>query len=217
MDRTRRTAFVTGALFVITFVTSIPAALVLYTPVLDDANYIVGAGADASVALGALLEVLLIVANVGTAVALFPILKRQSEPLAIGYVTARVVECTFIALGVVSLLAVVTMRQDFSGAAGGDPGAFVTVGKSLVAIQDWTFLLGPGWVVGVGNGLILGWLMYRSGLVPRGMARLGLIAGPVLCAGGIAVLLGVVAADSALKNLAAAPEFVWELSLGIYL
>jgi hypothetical protein len=181
MDSTRRTSFVTGVLFIITFVTSIPAALVLYTPVLDDANFILGAGADGGVALGALLEVLLIIANVGTAVALFPILKRQNEALALGYVTARLVECTFIAIGIVSVLAVVTLRQDFAGAAGADPGSFVTVGKSLVAVHDWTFLLGPGFVVGVGNGLILGWLMYRSGLVPRAMAVLGLIAGPVPC------------------------------------
>jgi uncharacterized protein DUF4386 len=217
MDPTRKTARVTGVLFIITFITSIPAALWLYTPVLDDANYILGAGADTGVALGAFLEVLLIVANVGTAVALFPILKRQNEPLALGYVTARLVECTFIAIGIVSLLAVVTLRQDFAAAASGDPGSLVTAGRSLVAIHDWTFLLGPGFVVGVGNGLILGWLMYRSGLVPQGMAMLGLIAGPVLCAGGIAALLGVIEPDSALKNLAAAPEFVWELSLGIYL
>ena len=88
----------------------------------------------------------------------------------------------------------------------------MTAGRSLVAIHDWTFLLGPGWVVGVGTGLILGWLMYRSGLVPRGMAMLGLVAGPVLLAGGTAALLGVIEPDSALKTLAAAPEFVWELS-----
>ena len=167
-------------------------------------------------ALGAFLEVLLIVANVGTAVALFPILKRQSEPLALGYVSARLVECTFIAIGIVSLLSILTLRQDFAG-AGGDPGTFEAVGQSLVAIHDWTFLLGPGWVVGVGNGLILGWLMYRSGLVPQRMALLGLVAGPVLLAGGTAALLGVIEPDSALKNLAAAPEFIWELSLGIYL
>jgi hypothetical protein len=214
MDSTRRTSFITGVLFIITFVTSIPAAFLLYAPVLDDASYVVGAGADGGVALGAFLEVLLIVANVGTAVALFPILKRQSEPLALGYVTARLVESTFIAIGIVSLLAVVTLRQD---AAGGDPSSLVTAGQSLVAVHDWTFLLGPNWVVGVGNGLILGWLMYRSGLVPRGMAILGLIAGPVLLAGGTAALLGVIEPDSALKNLTAAPEFVWELLLGIYL
>jgi Domain of unknown function (DUF4386) len=216
MDPTRRTARLAGVLFIITFLTSIPAALLLYTPVLDDPNYIIGAGADAGVALGAFLEVLLIVANVGTAVVLFPILKRQSEGLALGYVSARLVECTFIAIGIVSLLSVLTLRQDFAG-AGGDPDTFVTVGQSLVAIHDWTFLLGPGWVVGVGNGLILGWLMYRSGLVPRGMALLGLVAGPVLLVGGTAALLGIIEPDSALKILAAGPEFVWELSLGIYL
>ncbi|HJU97401.1 MAG TPA: DUF4386 domain-containing protein [Jiangellaceae bacterium] len=217
MDSTRRTSLVTGVLFIITFVTSIPAALMLYTPVLDDAGYIVGAGADGGVALGALLEVLLIIANVGTAVALFPILKRQSEPLALGYVTARLVESTFIAIGIVSVLAVVTLRQDFAAAAGGDPGSFVTAGKSLVAVHDWTFLLGPGFIVGVGNGLILGWLMYRSGLVPRGLALLGLVAGPVLCAGGIGVLFGVIEPGSGPQVIATAPEFVWELWLGIYL
>jgi hypothetical protein len=217
MSSTRKTAFVTGALFIITFVTSIPAALMLYTPVLDDVGYVVGAGADAGVALGALLEVILIVANVGTAVVLFPILKRQSEPLALGYVSARLVECTFIAIGIVSLLAVVTLRQDFAGAAGGDASAYVTAGRSLVAVHDWTFLLGPGFIVGVGNGLILGWLMYRSGLVPRGLALLGLVAGPVLCASGIGVLFNVFEPASAPQVIATAPEFVWELSLGIYL
>ena len=217
MDSTRRTSLVTGVLFIITFVTSIPAALMLYTPVLDDAGYIVGAGADGGVALGALLEVLLIIANVGTAVALFPILKRQNEPLALGYVAARLVECTFIAIGIVSVLAVVTLRQDFAGAASADPGSLVTTGRSLVALHDWTFLLGPGFIGVVGTGLILGYLMYRSRLVPRGMAMLGIVGGPLLCASAIAVLLGVLEPDSALKTLAVAPEFVWELSLGIYL
>ena len=178
MDSTRKIAFVAGALFVITFITSIPAALFLYSPVLDHANYIVGAGADSRIALGAFLEMILIVANIGTAVVLFPILKRQNEGLALGYVAARIVESTFIGIGIVSLLAIVTLRQDVGGAGGA--GSLVPVGRSLVAIHDWTFLLGPGWVVGVGNGLILGYLMYRSGLVPRGMAMLGLIGGPLV-------------------------------------
>jgi hypothetical protein len=217
MDSTRRTSFITGVLFIITFLTSIPAALLLYTPVLDDANYIVGAGADTGVALGAFLEVVLIIANVGTAVALFPILKRQNEGLALGYVTARLVECTFIAIGIVSLLAVVTLRQDFAGVAGADAASLVIAGQSLVAIHDWTFLLGPGFIGVVGTGLILGWLMYRSGLVPRWMARLGLVGGPLVCASAIGVLFGVFEAGSAPQVLATAPEFVWELSLGIYL
>jgi len=215
VDSTRKIAFIAGALFVITFITSIPAALFLYRPVLDHANYIVGAGADNRIALGALLEMILIVANVGSAVVLFPILKRQNEGLALGYVTARVIESAFIAIGLVSLLAIVTLRRDVGGAGGA--GSLVPVGRSLVAIHDWTFLLGPGWIVGLGNGLILGYLMYRSGLVPRGMAMLGLIGGPLIIASGTAVLLNVFDAGSAPQVIATAPEFVWELSLGIYL
>ncbi len=165
MSSTRKTALVTGVLFLITFATAIPA-LYLFQPVLDDpAGYIAGAGADNRILLGAFLELLLIIANIGTAVVLYPILKRQSETLALGYVTARLVECTLIAIGLVSVLAVVSLRQD---AAGADAGS---LGVALAAVKDWTFLLGPGFVVGVGNGLLLGYLMYRSGLVPRGHGR----------------------------------------------
>jgi hypothetical protein len=215
MSSTRKTALIAGVLFLITFLTSIPAALLLYTPVLDHTNYILGAGADTRVALGALLELLLIIANVGSAVVLFPVLKRQNEGLALGYVTARIIESTFIAIGIVSLLAIMTLRQDVGGAGGA--GSLVPVGRSLVAIHDWTFLLGPGWIVGVGNGLILGYLMYRSGLVPRGMAMLGLIGGPLVIASGTAVLFNVIEPGSAAQFIATIPEIAWELSLGIYL
>ena len=210
----RRTAFVAGLLFIITFVASIPAALVLYTPLLDHPNYIVGAGADNRIALGAFLEMILIIANIGTAVVLFPILKRQNERLALGYVTARIAESAFIAIGILSLLAVVTLRQDV-GATGGD--SLVIAGRSLVAIHDWTFLLGPGWVVGVGNGLVLGYLMYRSGLVPRDMAMLGLIGGPLIILSGTLVLFDAIEPGSGAQVIATVPEFFWELSLGIYL
>jgi len=208
-------ARVTGVLFLITFVTSIPAGLILYNPVLDNARYIVGAGADTRIALGAFLEMILIIANIGTAVALFPILKRQNEALSLGYVTARVMECAFIAVGLLSLMAIVTLRQDIGGVAGAS--SLIPVGRSLVAIHDWTFVLGPGWIVGVGNGLILGYLMYRSGLVPRGMAMLGLIGGPLIIASGTAVLFDVIEPGSAGQVIATIPEFFWELSLGIYL
>src|SRR3984957_5005148 len=215
MSSTRKTALIAGALFVITFLTSIPAALFFYTPVLDHTNYILGAGADTRVAWGALLEMLLIIANVGSAVVLFPVLKRQNEGLALGYVTARVIESTFIAIGIVSLLAIVTLRQDVGGAGGA--GSLVPVGRSLVAIHDWTFLLGPGWIVGVGNGLILGYLMYRSGLVPRRMAMLGLIGGPLIIVSGTAVLFNIIQPGSVAQFIATIPEIAWELSLGIYL
>ncbi len=211
----QKIARVTGVLFLITYLTSIPAALVLYVPVLNDPNYIAGAGgADNGVFLGASLELLLIIANIGTAVVLFPILKRVNEILALGFVTARVVESAFIAVGILSLLTLVTLRQE---AAGADAGSLVAVGESLVALHDWTFLLGPGFVVGVGNGMLLGYLMYRSALVPRPMAVLGLVAGPVLCAAGIAVLFGVFEVGSVWQIIATIPEFFWELGLGIWL
>ena len=210
----QKTARLAGWLFIVTFVASIPAALVLYTPLLDHPNYIVGAGADGRIAFGAFLEMILIIANIGTAVVLFPILKRQNESLALGYVTARIMESVFIAVGLLSLLAIVTLRQDV-GAAGGD--ALVNAGRSLVAVHDWTFLLGPGWVVGVGNGLILGYLMYRSGLVPRRMTWLGLIGGPLIILSGTLVLFNVIEPGSPAQVIATIPEFFWELSLGIYL
>jgi hypothetical protein len=206
----QRIARIAGVLFLITFATSIPA-LYLFQPVLDDpAGFIAGAGADNRIFLGAFLELLLILANVATAVVLFPVLKRQSETGALGYVTARLLESTFIAIGLVSVLAIVSLQQDATPDAG-------AVGVALAAIKDWTFLLGPGFIVGVGNGLILGYLMYTSGLVPRGMAVLGLVGGPLICLSGIAVLFGVFEQGGAGQGIATIPEFLWELSLGIYL
>ena len=219
-------ARVTGVLFIITIVASIPAAFVLYAPVLDDPNYIVGSGADTSVSLGALLEFIVVIANIGTAVVLYPIVKRQNEILALGYVTSRVFESVFIMVGAFSLLTVVSLRsgldpalplEDFAGTASADDALLVTVGKSLVALHDWTFLFGPGILAGVGNGMMLGYLMYRSGLVPRGMAVLGLIGGPVLVAAAVAILFGVIEAGSVWQVIATLPEALWELSLGIWL
>ena len=215
-DSLRRTALVVGVLFIITYVTSIAAKFVFYAPVLDDPGFIVGGGGgDSAVLWGAVNELVLIIANIGTAVVLFPVLKRQSEALALGFVTARVMESVFIAVGILSMLTIVTLRQDYAGTA--DNGALATVGDALVVLQEWTFNLGPGFVVGVGNGIILGYLMYRSRLVPRGMAWLGLVGGPLIVLSGTAVVLGVIEAGSTWHNVAVVPEFLWELSLGLYL
>jgi hypothetical protein len=194
-------------LFLITFVTSI-AALVLFQPALDDpAAYIAGSGEDNQIYLGAFLEFLLILANVGTAVVLYPIVRRQNEYLAISYVAARIVECVFIAAGIIFVLGVVSLRADSPGA--GD------LAVSLAALKDWTFLLGPGLVVPFGNGLILGYLMYKSELVPRRMAWLGLIGGPLLLIGNLGVLFDVWEQAGAVSILVI-PEFLWELFLGIH-
>jgi hypothetical protein len=214
-EQQQRVARITGVLWILTFVFSIPAYL-LYDPVLSDTGFITGTGSETKVLVGAFSELLLIIANIGTAVVPYTILKRHSETLALGYVTARVMECTFIAVGILSMLALVTVRQDLAG-ANTDPATLDAIGRSLVAIKDWTFVLGPGFVVGVGNGLILGYLMYRSGLVPRRLAMLGLIGGPLICVSGIAVLFDAIDQGSAWQGLATIPEFIWELSLGIYL
>ena len=207
----RRTATLAGWLWIITFVASIPAYFIFYAPVRDEPNLITGAGADptTSVALGAVLELILIVANIGTAVVFFPIIKWQNETGALGYVTARVMESVFIAIGVISLLTFLFMRQEGTGTD--------ALGDAFVAIYDRAFLIGPGFFAGLGNGLLLGYLMYRSGLVPRGMAMLGLIGGPLIIASGIAIMFDVTERGSTLQGLATIPEFFWELSLGIYL
>jgi hypothetical protein len=200
-------------LYLITFVTSI-IALVLYETVLrHPVSYLAGAGHDNQVLLGALLELLLIIANIGTAVVIFPILRRQNEDLALGYLTARLFECTFILAGILCMVEIITLRQQVAGPAEG------TLAYTLAGLKDWTFLLGPGWVVGWGNGLILGYLMYSSGLVPRRATWLGLIGGPLIIVSGTAVMFTGNHPSSTLHSLQAImtiPEFVWELFLGIY-
>jgi hypothetical protein len=213
MTGDQRRARIFGVLYLITFATSIPALLLYETVLRHPVSYIAGAGHDKQVLVGALLELLLIMANIGTAVVIFPILRRQNEELALGYVAARVVESTFILVGIVAMLGIVTLRQQVAGTAEG------TVAYTLAAIKDWTFLLGPGWVVGWGNGLILGYLMYRSELVPRRWCWLGLIGGPLIIITGTAILLSGNNPSHGLRSLqgiATIPEFVWELFLGVY-
>ena len=209
----RRTALIVGILFLLTFVTAI-AARALFGPIRDASNYLSGPDEDAQVALGAVFELGLIVTNIGTALFLYPLLQRQHRALSLGYVAARLVECTFIAIGLVSLLAVVLLRQQLGGTAGAESAI---VERALVAVYERSFLLGPGFIVGIGNGLILGYLMYRSELVPRGLALLGLIGGPLIVASGVAVMFDAIDAGSTTQAIATVPEFLWELGLGLYL
>lgn len=207
MDADQRIARVFGVLFIMTFITSI-AALALFQSVLDDpAGYIAGGGKDSQIYLGAFLEFLLVLSNVGTAVVLYPIVRRQDELLSIGYVAARIIESVFIAAGIIFILGVVTLRQDSPDAA--------DLAVSLAALKDWTFLLGPGMIVPFGNGLILGYLMYRSELVPRPWPWLGLIGGPLLLLGNIGVLFDWWDQTGAVSILVI-PEFIWEAFVGIY-
>jgi hypothetical protein len=210
LDQKRARVF--GVLYLITFVTSIPA-LALYEPALQHpVAFIAGDGNVNGIYLGAFLELLLIIANIGTAVVIVPIMRRQFEELSIGYVTARLFECTFILVGILAMLAIATLQQETAGPTATEG----TVAYTLAAIKDWTFLLGPGWVVGWGNGLILGYMMYRTQLVPRAWTWLGLIGGPLIIISGTIVLFGGDPATTTLKGPASIPEAVWELFLGVY-
>ena len=165
---------------------------------------------------GAFSEAILIIANIGTATAMYTVIKRQHPNLAISYVAARIIECVIIGVGVLSVLTIVTMRQDYAS-SGSSATGLTAVGDALVTLQEWTFAVGPGFVVGIGNGLILGYIMYRTGLVPRRLAVLGLIGGPLIILSGSAAMLGIIEVGSVWQTLPAAPEFVWELGLGLYL
>jgi hypothetical protein len=212
-DHARTTAFVAGTLYLVTFVSSIPAALYLLTPVLDDPGYILGAGSDTRVLWGCLLDVVNAFAGIGTAVALFPVMKKYGESAALGFVTSRTIEAAVVMIGVVSLLGIVTLKQNGAGA---DPDTMVATGRSLVAVRDWTLLLGPG-LMPAFSALLLGSLMYRSRLVPRIIPMMGLVGGPLLMASVVGTLFGHVGQFSSVGSLLALPVAAWELSLGSYL
>lgn len=212
MSPLRKTALIGGALYVLTFASSIPAALLLGS-VLNNPDYIVGPGPDTAVLLACFLDVINALACIGTAVVLFPVVKRQHEAVALGFIGSRVLEAAIIATGVVSLLAVVTLRQNLAGA---DEAALFTVGQSLVEVRNWTFVLGPILMSGV-NALLLGSLMYRSGLVPRIIPLLGLIGAPLTLISATAIMFGIWTQSSPWHWIAVAPIFAWELSLGVYL
>ena len=216
MDRLRKTAMLAGWLYLVTFAASIPARFFFLDPVLSDAGYIAGSGADSRVLTGGLLDIVCALAGIATAVVLFTVVKRQSETLALGFVASRLLEAAVIAIGVVSLFAVVTLRQDLAGTAGAEEASLVTVAASLVAVYEWTFLFGPNVMAAV-NALLLGTLMYRSGLVPRAIPLLGLIGCPLMLASVVGVVFGTHDLDAGQHVIAAAPIALWEFSLGVYL
>ena len=211
----QRTARIMGAWFLATFVFSIPAFL-FYDPLLNHANYIVGSGDDTRVAVGALLEILLAISGIATAIVIFPIVKRVNESIALGYIVSRTVESILILVGVLSLMSVVALRQDSAG-AGSSSGALIDVGRSLLAVHDQTSLFGPQFCAGLGNGILLGYLMWRSRLLPRPMVMFGLIGGPLAIIGGIGVLLGAWDNPSGPLSALTVLEAIWEFSLSVWL
>jgi hypothetical protein len=214
MTAGRKAALVAGLCYIVTFVTSIPT-LALYGPI-KNVDYILGSGSNATAQWGAFLEVILALTGIGTAVALYPIVKRQNPAAALGFVTSRVLEASMIFVGVLSLLSIITLRQDSSGKTNADTAALVTTGKSLIAVHDWTFLLGQGLMPGV-SALLLGSLLYRSRLVPRVIPLLGLIGAPLLLASDAATIFGIWDQISAAAFLCGLPVALWEISIGIWM
>jgi hypothetical protein len=215
----RRTGRIFGWLFIGTFVTSIPARLLFIDGVgasWTDMRFVPGDTSNASLKLGAVLEFGLIITQIGTAVVIYPLVRRQSETVSLGYVAARIMESVFAAIGIISIISIVSLADALVGASGAEAMAIVTQGDSLAQVYDWAFLWGPGLVAGIGNGLMLGYLMYRSELVPRRMALLGLIGGPVLIFSFVMQLIGVYKNGEGPSGLFTLPEAAWELSLGIY-
>lgn len=208
MDSLRKTALVAGILYLATFV-SIPI-LALYAPALNDPNWVTGLGPDTPILIGGVLEVIVALAGIGTAVALYPVVKRQNGGVALGFVGTRVLEAAALFAGVVALLSLVTLRQSGAGADA------VVTGQALVAQYGWSFLLG-GSLMPAMNALLLGSLLYRSGLVPRILPILGLIGAPLLLASDFAVLFGLWDRVSLQSGIAAIPIAIWEFSLGVYL
>ena len=208
MDSLRKTALVAGALYILTFV-SIPI-LVLYGPVRNDPNFMLSAAPNTPILIGGVLEIIVALAGIGTAVALYPVVKRQNEGVALGFVGSRVLEAATIVAGVVSLLSVVTLRQAGVGAGG------LVTSQALVAQYNWSFHLGQSLLPAV-NALLLGSLLYRSRLVPRVLPLVGLIGAPLLLISDAAVLFGLWPQVSGLSGLFALPIALWEFSLGVYL
>ena len=211
----RKLAIAAGVCYLITHVTSV-AAPFLYGPILNNRSYITDSGSDTYVLLGAFFEVILALANVGTAVALFPVVKRYNEGVALGYVGLRTLEAGIIAVGVLPLLAVVTLRQQFTGTAGADTATLLTISNIFVAFHNWTFLLGPGLVCGT-NTVLMAYLMYKSRLVPRFIPVLGLVGGPLVFAYNTAQMFGFSEQISSWAVILVIPIFAWELSLAIRL
>ncbi len=211
---TQLLARLTGLFFLITYATSIPPVLTLYVPALSDPAFVLGGTHDLGLTWGAILEIFLIIANIATAVTIYPVLKRRFPVLSLAFVSARLTESMFIAIGIIAVLALGTLRVQAGDA---DPMALTVVGQALVAVHDWTFKMGPGVVVGFGNGIILGYMMWKTRLVPRFLSVLGLIGGPALLIGSAGVMLGYFEFGSTIHSLSVAPEFLWELLLGIWL
>ncbi len=203
----RKIAMTAGIFYLLTFV-SIPT-LSLYSSI-HDANYIIVPGPDTDVFIGVILELIVALTGIGTAVAFYPLLKKQNGSVALGLVGSRVLEAGTIFVGAAFLLSVVTLRQSGAGADS------LATGRAFVTLYDRIFLVGQGLIPAV-NDLLLGYLLYKSRLVPRLLSIIGMVGAPILLIGFFSVLLGLVGRLDPLAGLTAVPVALFEFSLGVWL
>jgi hypothetical protein len=215
VDPGRTNVRAAGICYLLTFASSIPALLLL-APILDDPRYILGAGQDTQVVWACLLDVVNALAAIGTAVAVYPVVKRVNQSMALGFVMSRMTEAAVIMTGIIALLTVVVLRQDIGGPGAADPATLTVVGQTLVIVRDWTFLFGPSFMACV-NAVLFAGLLYRSRLVPRVIPALGLIGAPFLLTASLLTFFGHNTQTSGWTMLATAPIFVWELSVGLWM
>jgi hypothetical protein len=216
MNASRKSGIVVGVLFILAAITAV-IGLVLYGPILHDPDYIIeGATNESQILWGAFLEIILAISVIGISVAMFPILKKHDEGIAIGYVCFRLLEATMIIIGIMSLLSIVTLGQEYVKAVAPNAQSFLTAGKLLVAIHDWTFLFGPNVALGPST-LMMSYVLYRSRFVPRFIAVLGLIGGPLIFASAMFVMFGLYLQTSVWGVVLALPVFAYEMTLAAWL
>ena len=216
MEPTRKIALAAGVAYLVTFAASIPQLKLFAAVIADPTGYISHPAGNAALQWGSVLEFLTAASGIATAVLLYPVTRRVSRSAALGFVTSRVVEAALILVGVVSILSVVTLQQHFAGATGAQAQSLGVTGESLVAMRQWTFLLGPGVMAGV-NDLLLGYILYRSGLVGRVIPIIGLVGGPLILLSDVATILGVWGQVSTPGLLFALPVAAFEFSVSVYL
>lgn len=207
MNSHRKISLTAGVLYLLTFV-SIPT-LSLYGSVMS-VNYITSSSSDMGATVGAILEVIVALASIGTAVVLFPLLKKQNEILALSLVASRILEASTIFVGISFLMAIVTLHQTNAGASA------LASSRALSILYDRIFLQGQSFMPAI-NDLLLGFLLYKSRLIPRAISLIGIIGAFPLLTGYAAVMFNTTDQHGSLAGLAALLVALFEFSLGIWL
>lgn len=216
MQANKWTAKSVGVFYIVAAVASMLGGLVFYKPILGPEYLTAGATHQHEVVLGALMELITVAAMVGTAVGLFPLLRKQSESIALGYLCLRFMECVLITVGILSVLSLLTLSQEFVAAAAPVAATYQAVGTALLAVHTWTFMLGPNFMLGL-NTFLYSYLFYKSGLVPRSIAVLGLIGATLIFVAALLELFGVFPQLSVWGALLAIPVFAYEMVLAVWL